>query len=439
MSIVFIIDIVSQVFCWYFRWYQSTTIKKDTNMATTNSNKLTDTAVKSAKPKDAPYKLSDGGGMYLLIKPNGGKYWHLAYRFNDKQKLLALGVYPEVSLKEARLKRDIAKKQLQDGKDPSEAKKEEKRLSSLQSDNTFEAIANEWLSKRTNLTATTVKSYQRYLSYAFAAFGHKPVNEVTSPDVLALCRTLEARGTTETAHRIKMTCGLVFRYAIATGRAIYEPTQALRGALEPVVTTHQAAITDPSQVARLMQDIQGYEGHYTTVYALKLAPLVFVRPSELRGAKWADIDLEAKEWRYYVNKTKTEHIVPLSSQAVKLLADLKAISSHSPYVFPSIRSPQRTMSENTINTALRGLGYTSEQMCGHGFRAMARTILDEVLGYPIEVIEMQLAHAVKDANGRAYNRTKYREQRHKMMQHWSDYLDGLQVDNVVAVKFGGVA
>ena len=247
-------------------------------MATTNSNKLTDTAVKSAKPKDAPYKLSDGGGMYLLIKPNSGKYWHLAYRFNNKQKLLALGVYPEVSLKEARLKRDQARKLLQDGTDPSEAKKEEKRLSSLQSDNTFEAIANEWLSKRTNLTATTVKSYQRYLSYAFAAFGHKPVNEVTSPDVLALCRTLEARGTTETAHRIKMTCGLVFRYAIATGRAIYEPTQALRGALEPVVTTHQAAITDPSQVARLMQDIQGYEGHYTTVYALKLAPLVFVLP-----------------------------------------------------------------------------------------------------------------------------------------------------------------
>jgi integrase len=210
----------------------------------------------------------------------------------------------------------------------------------------------------------------------------------------------------------------------------------MTGALQPVITEHQAAITDPSLVARLMQDIQGYEGHYTVVYALKLAPLVFVRPSELRSAKWADIDLEAKEWRYHVHKTKTEHIVPLSSQAVKLLADLKAISSHSPYVFPSIRSNQRTMSENTINAALRRLGYTSEQMCGHGFRAMARTILDEVLDYPIEVIEMQLAHAVKDANGRAYNRTKYIKQRHEMMQHWSDYLDGLQVDNVVAVKFG---
>ena len=395
-------------------------------MTTTNSNKLTDTAIKSTKPKDTPYKLSDGGGMYLLVKPNGGKYWHLAYRFNNKQKLLSLGVYPEVSLKDARKKRDDAKKLLAQNIDPSEAKKEEKRLSILQAANTFEIVANEWLSKRTNLGSKTLKTYQHYLSYAFEAFGYKPVHEVTSPDVLAVCRKLEAKGTIETAHRVKATCGQVFRYAIATGRATYEPTQALKGALQPVITTHQAAIVDPLLVARLMQDIQGYEGHYTTVYALKLAPLVFVRPSELRGAKWADIDLDAKEWRYFINKTKTEHFVPLSTQAVKLLADLKAISSNSPYVFPSIRSNQRTMSENTINAALRRLGYTKDEMCGHGFRAMARTILDEVLGCPFEVIEMQLAHAVKDANGRAYNRTKYREQRHKMMQGWSDYLDGLR-------------
>ncbi|HNH45376.1 MAG TPA: site-specific integrase, partial [Agitococcus sp.] len=335
----------------------------------------------------------------------------------------SLGVYPEVSLKDARKKRDDAKKLLAQNIDPSEAKKEEKRLSILQAANTFEIVANEWLSKRTNLGSKTLKTYQHYLSYAFEAFGYKPVHEVTSPDVLAVCRKLEAKGTIETAHRVKATCGQVFRYAIATGRATYEPTQALKGALQPVITTHQAAIVDPLLVARLMQDIQGYEGHYTTVYALKLAPLVFVRPSELRGAKWADIDLDAKEWRYFINKTKTEHFVPLSTQAVKLLADLKAISSNSPYVFPSIRSNQRTMSENTINAALRRLGYTKDEMCGHGFRAMARTILDEVLGCPFEVIEMQLAHAVKDANGRAYNRTKYREQRHKMMQHWSDYLD----------------
>ena len=404
---------------------------------------LTDTFLKTIKysrDDSKPQREHDTEGLYLEITPKGVKKWQMKYKrpMTGKENRLSFGVYPDVTLKEARLKRDEARKLLKDGKDPSEAKKEEKRLSVLQANNTFEAIAIEWLSKKTKLGDKTIKNYHHYLAYAFTAFGHKPVNEVTSPDVLALCRTIEARGTIETAHRIKMTCGLVFRYAIATGRATYEPTQALRGALQPVITEHQAAITDPSQVARLMQDIQGYEGHYTVVYALKLAPLVFVRPSELRGALWADIDLEAQEWRYHVHKTKTEHIVPLSSQATKLLADLKAISTHSPYVFPSIRSNQRTMSENTINAALRRLGYTSEQMCGHGFRAMARTILAEVLEYPIEVIEMQLAHAVKDANGRAYNRTKYREQRHKMMQHWSDYLDGLQANNVVAVKFGNV-
>jgi len=405
-------------------------------MTTTNSNKLTDTAVKSAKPKDAPYKLSDGGGMYLLVKPNGGKYWHLAYRFNDKQKLLSLGVYPEVTLKEARLKRDAARKLLKDNTDPSEAKKEEKRLSILQAANTFEAIANEWLSKQDHLAEATLKKSAWLLSFAVSSFGQKAITDIIPIDVLAVCRIFENQNKRETAKRIKVKCGQVFRYAVATGRLDSDPTRDLKGALQPIITTHQAAITDPSQVAQLMRAIYGYEGHYTTIYALKLAPLVFVRPSELRGAKWADIDLEAKEWRYFVNKTKTEHIVPLSSQAVKLLADLKAIYNRSEYVFPSIRSNQRPMSENTINAALRRLGYTSEQMCGHGFRAMARTILDEVLDYPIEVIEMQLAHAVKDANGRAYNRTKYREQRHKMMQHWSDYLDGLQVGNVVAVKFG---
>ena len=402
---------------------------------------LTDTFLKTIKysrDDNKPQREYDTEGLYLEITPKGVKKWQMKYKrpMTGKENRLSFGVYPDVSLKEARKKRDEARKLLKDGKDPSEAKKEDKRLAILEAANTFEAMAKEWLSNQTKITASTVRSYNRYLSYTFAAFGHKTITEITTPDVLAVCRTLEARGIIETAHRVKMTCGLVFRYAIATGRATYDPTQPLSGALQPVITTHQAAITDPSQVARLMQDIQGYEGHYTTVYALKLAPLVFVRPSELRCALWAEIDLEAKEWRYHVHKTKTEHIVPLSSQATKLLADLKAISSNSLYVFPSIRSNQRTMSENTINAALRRLGYTSEQMCGHGFRAMARTILDEVLGYPIEVIEMQLAHAVKDANGRAYNRTKYREQRHKMMQHWSDYLDGLQVDNVVSVRFG---
>ena len=392
---------------------------------------LTDTFLKTLKysrDDNKPQREYDTDGLYLEITPKGVKKWLMKYKrpITGKENRLSFGIYPEITLKEARLKRDQARKLLKDGTDPSEAKKEEKRLSVLQAANTFEAIANEWLNKQDHLAQATHKKSTWLLSFAINHFGRKNITDISSLDVLAVCRIFEDQNKRETAKRIKVKCGQVFRYAIATGRATYEPTQALKGALQPVITNHQAAITDPSEVARLMQDIHGYEGHYITIFALKLAPLVFVRPSELRTAKWTDIDLNAKEWRYHVHKTKTEHIVPLSSQAVKLLTDLKSISSNSPYVFPSIRTNQRAMSENTINAALRRLGYTSEQMCGHGFRAMARTILDEVLDYPIEVIEMQLAHAVKDANGRAYNRTKYIKQRHDMMQHWSDYLDGLR-------------
>ena len=393
---------------------------------------LTDTFLKTLKysrDDNKPQREYDTEGLYVEITPKGVKKWQMKYKrpITGKENRLSFGIYPEVSLKEARQKRDDARKLLKDNIDPSEAKKEEKRLSVLQAANTFEAIANEWLNKQDHLAQATHKKSTWLLSFAINHFGRKNITDISSLDVLAVCRIFEDQNKRETAKRIKVKCGQVFRYAIATGRATYEPTQALKGALQPVITNHQAAITDPSQVARLMQDIHGYEGHYITIFALKLAPLVFVRPSELRTAKWTDIDLNAKEWRYHVHKTKTEHIVPLSSQAVKLLTDLKSISSNSPYVFPSIRTNQRPMSENTINAALRRLGYTSEQMCGHGFRAMARTILDEVLDYPIEVIEMQLAHAVKDANGRAYNRTKYIKQRHDMMQHWSDYLDSLRV------------
>ena len=393
---------------------------------------LTDTFLKTLKysrDDNKPQREYDTEGLYVEITPKGVKKWQMKYKrpITGKENRLSFGIYPEVSLKEARQKRDDARKLLKDNIDPSEAKKEEKRLSVLQAANTFEAIANEWLNKQDHLAQATHKKSTWLLSFAINHFGRKNITDISSLDVLAVCRIFEDQNKRETAKRIKVKCGQVFRYAIATGRATYEPTQALKGALQPVITNHQAAITDPSQVARLMQDIHGYEGHYITIFALKLAPLVFVRPSELRTAKWTDIDLNAKEWRYHVHKTKTEHIVPLSSQAVKLLTDLKSISSNSPYVFPSIRTNQRPMSENTINAALRRLGYTSEQMCGHGFRAMARTILDEVLDYPIEVIEMQLAHAVKDANGRAYNRTKYIKQRHDMMQHWSDYLDDLRV------------
>jgi integrase len=297
----------------------------------------------------------------------------------------------------------------------------------LQSANTFEAIAREWLDKQTHLAEVTQNKSKWLLNFAIAGFGKKAITDVTSPDVLAVCQILESQEKRETARRIKVKCGQVFRYAIQTGRASYEPTQALKGALQPVVTTHHAAITDPVEVAELLRAIAGYKGQFVTICALKLSPLVFIRPSELRQALWENINLETAELRYRVSKTNTDHIVPLSTQAVGILKELHSVTGHGKYVFPSIRTSSRPMSENTINPALRRLGYTSEQMCGHGFRAMARTILEEVLRLPDEIIEMQLAHIVKDPNGRAYNRTKHLEQRHKMMQHWSDYLDGLQV------------
>ncbi|HRH92833.1 MAG TPA: integrase arm-type DNA-binding domain-containing protein, partial [Agitococcus sp.] len=333
---------------------------------------LTDTFLKTIKysrDDNKPQREYDTEGLYVEITPKGVKKWQMKYKrpITGKENRLSFGIYPEVSLKEAREKRDNARKLLKDGTDPSEAKKEEKRLSVLQAANTFEAITNEWLNKQSHLSEATRKKSAWLLSFAVNSFGQKRITDISKLDVLAVCFIFENQNKRETAKRIKVKCGQVFRYAIATGRASYEPTQALKGALQPVITNHQAAITDPSQVARLMQDIHGYEGHYITIFALKLAPLVFVRPSELRTAKWADIDLNAKEWRYHVHKTKTEHIVPLSSQAVKLLTDLKSISSNSPYVFPSIRTNERPMSENTINAALRRLGYTSEQMCGHGF------------------------------------------------------------------------
>ncbi len=400
---------------------------------------LTDTAIKTAKAKDKDYKLFDSGGLFLLVKTTGGKYWRLKFYLNSKERVMSLGIYPLITLADARIKRDDAKRLVLQGIDPVEVRNEQKEQAAIRAKTTFELVATEWLGNQKQLALATIDKNKWLLNFAFDVFGNKPIDKITPPDVLAVCRTLEARGTIDSAHRLKVICGQVFRYAIATSRATFDPTRDLKGVLQPIITKHYAAITDPKEAARLMQDIYIYQGHYTVVYALKLAPLFFVRAGELRAAKWADIDLDAKEWRYTVPKTKTEHIVPLSSQAVTLLTELKAISGNSVYVFPSVRTPKNPISENTLNAALRRLGYTSEQMCVHGFRAMARTILDEVLDYPIEVIEMQLAHAVRDTNGRAYNRTKYIKQRHDMMQHWSDYLDELQANNVVAVKLGGGA
>ena len=389
---------------------------------------LTDTSVKSAKPTAKEYKLSDGHGLYLLVKPNGGKYWRLKYYFLDKEKLLAFGVYPDVSLKEARLKREAAKELLRGSIDPSEHKKAVKQLETAQTENTFEAIALEWMEKHPPHADVTASKNRWLLNFAFAVFGKKAITDITAPDILGVCRKIEDSGRITTAHSVKSKCGQVFRYAIATGKATTDPTLSLRGALTPKVIQHRPSITDPKEVAPLLRAINGYQGQFVTICALKLAPLVFVRSGELRQALWEEIDLEAAEWRYRVSKTNTDHIVPLSTQAVAILNELHAVTGRGKYVFPSIRTNSRPMSENTINSALRALGYDSNQMCGHGFRAMARTILDEVLHYRIDVIEQQLAHAVKDVHGRAYNRTKHLPERKEMMQEWSNYLDELKSD-----------
>ena len=400
---------------------------------------LTDIEVKKLKyirEDGKPQRHYDANGMYLEILTTGAKYWRMKYkRPNGKESRLAFGVYPSVSLKEARTKRDEALELIKQGIDPSAQKKEDKLLNTLSQANTFEAIALEWMEKQPTKAEVTGTKRLYHLSFAFSGFGHKPITSVSAPDILAACRVLEIQNKLSAAHRTKSTCGQVFRYAIATGRATYDPTEALRGALKPIQVSHRAAITDPAEVAKLLMTINSYQGQFVTQCALKLAPLVFVRPGELRTALWQEIDLDAKEWRYNVSKTNTQHIVPLSTQAVAILTDLHQQTGNSIYVFPSVLTLKRPMSNNTINPALRRLGYSKDEMCGHGFRAMARTILEEVLEYPIEIIEQQLAHQVKDMHGRAYNRTKHLAKRHKMMQHWADYLDQLQGNNVIHADF----
>jgi integrase len=391
---------------------------------------LSDTTIKNAKPNaDKAYKLPDEKGMYLLVNPNGSKYFRLKYRFGGKEKVLALGVYPDTSLKQAREKRDEARKQLADGIDPSENRKAVKSSKAESAANSFEIIAREWGGKKVDTWADKNNRSKRMLERnIFPWLGGKPIADILPKDILECLRRVEDRGTIETAHRTLQICGQVYRYAVATGRAERDITPDLRGALPPAKGEHFAAITEPKQVAELLRAIDSYQGSLPAVCALKLAPLVFVRPGELRAAEWQHIDLDAKEWRYYVSKTAVQHIVPLSTQAVAILEELRPFSGHGRFVFPSERTPRgdRCMSDNTLNAALKRLGYGKDVMTAHGFRAMARTILDEVLGVRPDFIEHQLAHAVKDPNGRAYNRTAHLPERHKMMQQWANYLDGLK-------------
>ena len=402
---------------------------------------LSDTSIRNAKPREKPFKVYDGEGLYLQVTPSGGKWWRLKYRFADKEKLLSLGTYPKIGLKEARALRTAGLKLVANGVDPSENRKATKAAKVERDANSFEVIAREWLGK---FSATWVPSHgdriiARFDRDIFPKMGGRPIAEINAPELLAVVRHIEKRGALETAHRALGDCGRVFRYAVATGRAERDPSGDLRGALTPVKGEHFAAVTEPSNVGALLRALNGYQGTFTVAAALRLAPLVFVRPGELRKALWAEIDLDAAEWRYHVTKTETHHIVPLARQAVEILRELHPLTGHGLYVFPGARSNGRPMSDNAILAALRRMGISKEEMSGHGFRAMARTIFDEVLNVRVDLIEHQLAHAVRDANGRAYNRTAHLPERKKMMQQWADYLGGLAGDNVIAGKFGKVA
>lgn len=392
------------------------------------TNKLSATAVRNAKPKDKTVKLADGGGLYLEITPTGSKYWRMKYRHAGKEKRLAIGVYPEVSLADARQARDEAKRQLAQCIDPSAAKRLAKQLGHQAAINTFEAVAIEWL-EQVHQHEVVPDHYQRNKRRlerdVFPIIGKRPIVEITPPELLGCLRRIETRGHIETAHRIKALCGQVFRYGISTGRVERDPTPDLRGALRPNKAKHYAALTDPKEVAELLIAIDGYGGQPVTIAALKLAPLVFSRPGELRQAKWSDVSLDEATWSFQASKTGQPHIVPLPIQAVEILRDLHGLTGRTEFVFPGIRSNKRPMSNNTVNAALKTLGF-KDKMTGHGFRAMARTILAERLNYPEHYIEQQLAHAVRDSNGRAYNRTTHLEQRREMLQAWADYLDSLR-------------
>lgn len=387
---------------------------------------LNDIAVKKAKPKEQPYKLADGRGMYLLVTETG-KYWRLDYRMDAKRKTLALGCYPDVPLAKARERREAARQQIADRVDPGAVRKAQKQAAGERRANSFEVIAREWHSKHAPSWASNhgEKILRLLKRDLFPWLGSKPIRELTAPELLATLRRIESRGALETAHRALQNCGQVFRYAIATGRAERDISADLKGALPPVSKKHHAAITEPHEIGSLLRAIEGYQGSFVTQCALRLAPLVFVRPGELRQAQWAELDLDAALWVIPANRMKMKEslLVPLSTQAVAIFQDLRALTGNGQYVFPSPRTDKRPMSNNCVLSALRRMGYEKDEMTGHGFRAMARTVLDEVLNFRPDIIEQQLAHAVKDPNGRAYNRTKHLEERRRMMQAWADWLN----------------
>ena len=392
---------------------------------------LTDLVVKKSKTTGNPIKLTDSGGLFLLVQPNGAKYWRLAYRYADKQKTLALGVYPDVSLADARSRRDDARKLLANDIDPGAVKQAQKAAKGEQAENSFEVIAREWFTRHSPSWKEnhSGKIIARLEKDVFPWIGARPVTDIAAPELLAAIRRIESRGALETAHRTLANCGQIFRYAVATGRALRDPAGDLRGALPPVKRgKHFAAITDPQKVGELMRDIDGYQGSYIVRCAFRLSPLLFVRPGELRKMEWRDIDLDAAEWNYFVTKTETQHIVPLARQAVEILREIHPLTGHGKYVFHGERDHDRPMSDNAIRSALRRMGWANDEMTPHGFRAMASTILDN-MGYKQEWLERQLAHEEANKIKAAYKRDMWRmylPERTAMMQSWADYLDALK-------------
>ena len=403
--------------------------------------KLSDISARKAKPEAKPYKLADGHGMYLEVMPNGSKYWRLKYRYGGKEKRLALGVYPDVPLTLARERRDAARKLLANDTDPGAVKQAQKAAGLAMAENSFEIVGREWLAK---FSKDWKESHTRTIrgrleNDVYPWIGTRPIGEVNAPELLTVLRRIESRGALSTAHTVSAICGQIFRYAIATGRAQRDPSADLKGALPPYRVRHLAALTDPVKIGKLMRDIDGYAGTFIVRCAFKLAPMVFLRPIELSGAEWAEIDLDKAEWRIPAGKMKMKalHIVPLSTQAVTILRELHQLTGAGKYLFPNARTSTQPMAGNTILAAIRSIGYTPAEMTAHGFRHMASTLLNEQ-GFNADAFERQLAHKASGVRA-TYNAAEYLPERRKMMQQWADYLDKLKAGADVITLHGAAA
>lgn len=398
-------------------------------------------AIKTAKNHQKPYKLSDTDGLYLLVTPSGGRYWRMNYRHLGKQKTLAFGVWPDTGLAEARAERDAARKVLARGGDPAERLKLDRIAVAVAASNSFKAVADEWLVKleKQGRSAVTMKKLRWLLGFINAAIGKRPIASISAHELLVMLRKMESKGRYETAKRLRSTCSQIFRYAIATARAERDVAADLRGALIVPKPVHRAAITTPKEAGALLRALESFEGYPNTRAALRLLSHVFVRPGELRFAEWADFDLDKAIWTIPPHKTKMRrpHAIPLTRQALDIIASIEHDADYSSFLFPSLRSIDRPMSENTINAALRRMGYAQHEMTGHGFRAMAATLLNEMGLWHPDAIERQLAHCDNNAVRRAYTRGEYWDERLRMMQHWSDNLDFLRDGaTVLKGKFG---